>query len=92
MSEIERMVKDFKKIASEKERKLLELYLEYSTEKISLQEFSEETSKLEFTAPDFYIACILGALMKSVISLEKKVTGIERDLEKLLGFSSEKSA
>jgi len=92
MSEIEKMVKDFKKIASEKERRLLELYLEYSTEKISLQKFSEETSKLEFPAPDFYIACILGALMKSVISLEKKVTGIERKLENLIGSSSEKSA
>ena len=86
------MVEDFKKIASEKEKKLLELYLEYSTEKISLQRFFEEAGKLEFPAPDFYIACILGALMKSVISLEKKVAGIEKELENLLGFSREKSA
>jgi hypothetical protein len=92
MSEIEKMVEDFKKIASERERKLLELYLQYSTEKISLQKFFEETGKLEFPAPDFYIACILGALMKSVISLEKKVARIEKELENLLGFPSEKSA
>jgi hypothetical protein len=92
MSEIEKMVEDFKKVASEKEKKLLELYLEYSTEEISLQKFFEETGKLGFPAPDFYIACILGALMKSVISLEKKVTEIEKGLEDLLGFSSEKSA
>jgi hypothetical protein len=52
---------------------------------------SEEASKLEFSAPEFYIACILDALSKSVISLEKKVTGIERKLGTLLGFSSEKS-
>ncbi|MGD8565363.1 MAG: hypothetical protein PVF96_03340 [Candidatus Bathyarchaeota archaeon] len=91
MSEIEKMVEDFKKGASEKEKKLLVLYLEYSTEKISLQKFSEETSKLEFPAPNFYIACILGALMKSVISFEKKVTGIEKKLEKMWEFSSEKS-
>jgi len=44
MSEIEKMVEDFKKIASEKEKKLLELYLEYSTERISLQEFFGEAS------------------------------------------------
>jgi hypothetical protein len=80
MSEIEKMVEDFKKIASEKEKKLLELYLEYSTERISLQEFFKEASKLEFPAPDFYIACILGALMKSVVSLEKRITQIENRL------------
>lgn len=80
MSEIEKMVEDFKKIASEKEKKLLELYLEYSTEKISLREFFKETSKLEFPAPDFYIACILGALVKSVVSLEKRINPIEKRL------------
>ncbi len=80
MSEIRRMVEDFKRIASEKEKKLLELYLEYSTEKISLQEFFGEASKLEFPAPDFYIACILGALMKSVVSLEKRIAQIENKL------------
>lgn len=84
MSEIEKMIEDFKSIASEREKKLLELYLEYSTEKISLQEFFEETSKLEFPAPDFYIACILGALMKSVVSLEKSVTQIENKLARAI--------
>jgi len=80
MSEIEKMVEDFKKIASEKEKRLLELYLEYSKEKISLKEFFKETSELEFPAPDFYIACILGALMKSVVSLEKSVAQIKNKL------------
>jgi len=80
MSEIEKMVEDFKKIASEKEKKLLELYLAYSTEKISLHEFFKETSELEFPAPDFYIACILGALMRSIVSLEKRITQIEKRL------------
>lgn len=80
MSEIEKMVDDFKKIASEKEKRLLELYLKYSTEKISLQEFFKETSELEFPAPDFYIACILGALMRSVVSLEKRIVQIENRL------------
>ena len=77
MSEMEKMVDDFKKIASEKEKRLLELYLKYSTEKISLQEFFKEVSELEFPAPDFYIACILGALMRSVVSVEKRITQIE---------------
>jgi hypothetical protein len=77
MSEMEKMVEDFKKIASEKEKRLLELYLKYSTEKISLQEFFKEVSELEFPAPDFYIACILGALMRSVVSVEKRITQIE---------------
>jgi hypothetical protein len=80
MSEIEKMVEDFKKVASEKEKKLLRLYLDYSKEKISLKEFFEETSKLEFPAPDFYIACILGALMKSIVSLEKSVSQIKNKL------------
>jgi len=89
MSEIGKMVEDFKNIASEKEKKLLELYLEYSTEKISLQEFFEETSKLEFPAPDFYIACILGALMKSVVSLEKRVSQIENKLARAIAEQRE---
>ena len=92
MAEIEKSIKDFVKTASQKEKKQLKLLLEHSTGKISTQEYFKKSNALGWETHDFYIACILAVLTKSVISLEKRLTGIESKLEKQAGFSGEKSA
>ena len=92
MAEIEKSIKDFVKTASEKEKKQLKLLLEHSTGKISTQEYFKKSNALGWEAHDFYTACILAVLTKSVVSLERKLTGIESKLEKQAGFSGEKSA
>jgi len=90
LAEIEKSIKDFVKTASEKEKKQLKLLLEHSTGKISSQEYFKESNALGWETHDFYTACILAVLTKSVVSLEKKLTGIEIKLEKQARFSSEK--
>ena len=92
MAEIEKSIRDFVKTASEKERKQLKLLLEHTTGKISTQEYFKKSNALGWETHDFYIACNLAVLTKSVVSLEKKLTGIESKLEKQAGFTSEKSA
>ena len=90
MAEIEKSVKDFVKTASEKEKKQLKLLLEHLTGEISTQEYFKESNALGWETHDFYTACILAVLTKSVVSLEKRLTGIESKLEKQARFSSEK--
>jgi hypothetical protein len=90
LSEIEKSVKDFMKTASEKEKKQLKLLLEHLTGKISTKEYFKEANALGWETHDFYTACILAVLTKSVVSLEKRVTGIENKLEKRARFSVEK--
>jgi hypothetical protein len=68
------------------------LLLEHTTGKISTQEYFKKSNALGWETHDFYIACILAVLTKSVVSLEKRLTGIESKLEKQAGFSGEKSA
>jgi len=92
LSEVEKSIKDFVKTASEKEKKQLELLLEHSTGKISTEEYFEESNALGWETHDFYTACILAVLTKSVVSLEKKLTGIESKLKKQAVFSGEKKA
>ncbi len=92
MAEIEKSIKDFIKTASEKEKKQLKLLLEHSTGKISTQEYFKKSNALGWDTHDFYTACILAVLTKSVVSLERRLTGIESKLEKQAGFSGEKSA
>ncbi len=92
MAEIEKSIKDFVKTASQKEKKQLKLILEHSTGKISTQEYFKKSNALGWETHDFYVACILAVLTKSVVSLEKKLAGIESKLEKQAGFTSEKSA
>jgi len=90
LSEIEKSVEDFVKTASEKEKVHLKLLLEYLTEKISAKEYFKDTNALGWETRDFYISCILAVLTKSVVSVEKKIKGIENKLEKQTRFSSEK--
>jgi hypothetical protein len=92
LAEIEKSIKDFVKTASEKEKKQLKLLLEHSTGKISTQEYFKKSNALGWETHDFYTACILAVLTKSVVSLEKRLTGIEGKLEKQVRFSGEKSA
>jgi hypothetical protein len=92
LAEIEKSIKDFVKTASEKEKKQLKLLLEHTTGKISTQEYFKKSNALGWETHDFYTACILAVLTKSVVSLEKRLTGIEGKLEKQVGFSGEKSA
>jgi hypothetical protein len=92
LAEIEKSIKEFVKTASEKEKKQLKLLLEHSTGKISTQEYFKKSNALGWDTHDFYTACILAVLTKSVVSLEKKLTGIESKLEKQAGFSGEKKA
>jgi hypothetical protein len=92
LAEIEKSIKDFVKTASEKEKKQLKLLLEHTTGKISTQEYFKKSNALGWETHDFYTACILAVLTKSVVSLEKKLTGIESKLEKQVRFSGEKSA
>ena len=92
MAEIEKSIRDFVKTASEKEKKQLKLLLEHTTGKISTQEYFKKSNALGWETHDFYIACILAVLTKSVVSLEKRLTGIESKLENQAGFSGEKSA
>jgi len=92
LAEIEKSIKDFVKTASEKEKKQLKLLLEHSTGKISTQEYFKKSNALGWDTHDFYTACILAVLTKSVVSLERRLTGIESKLEKQAGFSGEKSA
>jgi len=92
LAEIEKSIKDFVKTASEKERKQLQLLLEHSTGKISTQEYCRKSNALGWETHDFYTACILAVLTKSVISLEKKLTEIESKLEKQVRFSDERKA
>ena len=92
MAEIEKSIKEFVKTASEKEKKQLKLLLEHSTGKISTQEYFKKSNALGWDTHDFYTACILAVLTKSVVSLERRLTGIESKLEKQAGFSGEKSA
>jgi len=92
LAEIEKSIKDFIKTASQKEKKQMKLLLEHSTGKISTQEYFKKSNALGWETHDFYIACILAVLTKSAVSLEKRLTGIERKLENQAGFTSEKSA
>ena len=92
MAEIEKSIKDFIKTASQKEKKQMKLLLEHSTGKISTQEYFKKSNALGWETHDFYIACILAVLTKSVVLLEKRLTGIEGKLENQAGFTSEKSA
>jgi hypothetical protein len=92
LAEIEKSIKDFVKTASEKERKQLKLLLEHTTGKISTQEYFRKSNALGWETHDFYTACILAVLTKSVVSLEKKLTAIESKLEKQARFSDEKKA
>ena len=92
MAEIENSIRDFVKTASQKEKKQLKLLLEHSTGKISTQEYFKKSNALGWETHDFYVACILAVLTKSVVSLEKKLTGIESKLEKQAFFTGEKSA
>jgi len=92
LSEIEKSVRDFmKKTASEREKKQLKLLLEHLDGKISTQEYFKESNALGWETHDFYTACILAVLTKSVVSLEKKVAGIVNRLEKQTRFSVEKN-
>ncbi len=92
MAEIEKSIKDFVKTASEKEKKQLKLLLEHTTGKISTQEYFTKSNALGWETHDFYTACILAVLTKSVVALEKKLTAIESKLEKQARFSDEKKA
>ena len=92
MSEIEKSIKEFVKTASEREKKQLTLLLEHSTGKISTEEYFKESNALGWETHDFYTACILAVLTKSVVSLEKKVTEIENKTEKQQRYSTEKRA
>jgi hypothetical protein len=92
LAEIEKSIKDFVKTASEREKKQLKLLLEHSTGKITTQEYFKKSNALGWETHDFYTACILAVLTKSVVSLEKKLTGIESKLEKQASSSSEKRA
>lgn len=92
MSEIEKSIKDFVKTASEKEKKQLTLLLEHSTGKISTEEYFKESNALGWETHDFYTACILAVLTKSVVSLEKKVTEIENKTGRQQRYSTEKRA
>jgi len=92
LAEIENSIRDFVKTASQKEKKQLKLLLEHSTGKISTQEYFKKSNALGWETHDFYVACILAVLTKSVVSLEKKLTGIESKLEKQAFFTGEKSA
>jgi hypothetical protein len=92
LSEIEKSIKDFVKTASEKEKKQLTLLLEHSTGKISTEEYFKESNALGWETHDFYIACILAVLTKSVVSLEKKVTEIENNIGRQQRYSTEKRA
>jgi hypothetical protein len=92
LSEIEKSIKDFVKTASEREKKQLTLLLEHSTGKISTEEYFKESNSLGWETHDFYTACILAVLTKSVVALEKKVTEIENKREKQQRYSTEKRA
>jgi hypothetical protein len=92
LSEIEKSIKDFVKTASEKEKKQLTLLLEHSTGKISTEEYFKESNALGWETHDFYTACILAVLTKSVVSLEKKVTEIENKTGRQQRYSTEKRA
>ena len=92
MSEIEKSIKDFMKTASEKEQKQLKLLLEHSTGKISTETYFKEANTLGWETHDFYTACILAVLTKSVVSLEKRVAGIEDKSEKQQRYTTERRA
>ena len=92
MSEIEKSIKEFVKTASEREKKQLTLILEHSTGKISTEEYFKESNALGWETHDFYTACILAVLTKSVVSLEKKVTEIENKIGRQQRYSTEKRA
>jgi hypothetical protein len=90
LSEIEKSIEDFVKTASKKEKKQLTLLLEHSTGKISTEEYFKESNALGWETHDFYIACILAVLTKSVVSLEKKVAEIKDRIEGQQRYSTEK--
>jgi hypothetical protein len=92
LSEIEKSIKEFVKTASEREKKQLTLLLEHSTGKISTEEYFKESNALGWETHDFYTACILAVLTKSVVSLEKKVTEIENKTKRQQRYSTEKRA
>jgi hypothetical protein len=92
LSEIEKSIKDFVKTASEKEKKQLTLLLDHSIGKISTEEYFKESNALGWETHDFYTACILAVLTKSVVALEKKVTEIENKTKRQQRYSTEKRA